>query len=78
MCHQYIILGIVIVIYAISMSLVIKGRKTERFMDSGLQSYLASKCVENGNRPVVLTDFEGNYVTADCDQLAFDIAKGQK
>lgn len=75
MCSQYIILGIVIVIYAISMALVIKARKPERFMDSGLQSYLASKCVENGNRPVVLTDFKGDYVTADCDQLAFALAQ---
>ena len=78
MCHQYIILGISLVIFAIAITLVVKAKKTERFMDSGLQSYLASKCVENGNRPVVLTDFEGNYVTADCDQLAFAIAKGQK
>ena len=77
MSSQYIILGIAVVLFAISITLVVKAKKSEHFMDSGLQSYLASKCVQNGNRPVVLTDFEGNYVTASCDQLAFALAEGK-
>lgn len=73
MCHPLFSLVVCLVILGVAITLVVKHTKKERF-DSGLASYLTSKCLENGNRPVVLVDFPGKYVSVNCDELSFNTA----